>query len=451
MKKILLISANRLKVPYPVYPLGISYIRTALLQYFPNFEVIVFDCNFSENNELEKLINSCSPDYIGISFRNIDGCNSYDQRNFIDDYKDLINTIRAHHNCPVFIGGAGFSIYPQKLFELLQPDFGFFGEGEVSICELIDCIENKKDYTHIEGLVYQKNGHTTINKRSNYTTRLEVQFENQFVDYYWKNSGMLNIQTKRGCPYNCIYCSYPLIEGRKVRTLDPDMIVENLTVLQKEKGIDYVFFTDSVFNIENNFNAILCEKIIQSGLKIRWGAYFSPHILTREMLALYKQAGLTHVEFGTESLSDQQLKNYGKHFTVEDVIEKSELCVEVGIYYAHFLILGGYGETSESIRETFENSKKIYNTVFFPFVGMRIYPGTRLQEMAIAEGKISAGDDLIEPVYYISEHFDQSMLKDGAAKTGKAWIFPDAPPDPLMEQLRIKKNKKGPIWEYLRK
>ena len=43
------------------------------------------------------------------------------------------------------------------------------------------------------------------------------------------------------------------------------------------------------------------------------------------------------------------------------------------------------------------------------------------------------------------------MLKEGAANTGKAWIFPDAPPDPLMEQLRIKKNKKGPIWEYLRK
>jgi radical SAM superfamily enzyme YgiQ (UPF0313 family) len=451
MRKVLLISANRLKVPYPVYPLGISYIRTALLQRFPDFEIQVFDCNFSENNDLEKMLKAFSPDYIGISFRNIDGCNSFDKRNFIDDYKDLINVIRANHNCPVFIGGAGFSIYPQKLFEILQPDFGFFGEGEVSICELIHCIENKQDFTHIEGLVYRNNGHTIINKRSNFTTRLEVKFENQIIDYYWKNSGMLNIQTKRGCPYNCIYCSYPIIEGRKVRTLDAEVIVENLKVLNQEKGIDYVFFTDSVFNIENDFNAVLSEKIIQRGLKIRWGAYFSPHILTREMLSLYKQAGLTHIEFGTESLSDQQLKNYGKHFTVEEVIEKSKMCVDVGIYYAHFLILGGYGETSASIMETFENSKKFYNTVFFPFVGMRIYPGTRLQQLAIAEGKISADDDLIEPVYYISEHFDQSILKDGAAKTGKAWIFPDAPVDPLMEQLRIKKNKKGPIWEYLRK
>jgi radical SAM superfamily enzyme YgiQ (UPF0313 family) len=229
------------------------------------------------------------------------------------------------------------------------------------------------------------------------------------------------------------------------------MIVENLKELNQSKGIDYVFFTDSVFNIENDFNASLSEKIINSGLKIRWGAYFSPHLLNREMLTLYKQAGLTHIEFGTESLSDQQLKNYGKHFTVDDVVEKSKMCVDVGIYYAHFLILGGYGETSASIMETFENSKKIYNTVFFPFVGMRIYPGTQLQKIAITEGRISPDADLIDPVYYISEKFDQSMLKEEAAKTGKAWIFPDAPPDPLMEQLRIKKNKKGPIWEYLRK
>jgi radical SAM superfamily enzyme YgiQ (UPF0313 family) len=169
------------------------------------------------------------------------------------------------------------------------------------------------------------------------------------------------------------------------------------------------------------------------------------------MLSLYKQAGLTHIEFGTESLCDRQLKNYGKHFTVAEVIEKSQMCVDVGVYYAHFLILGGYGETNDTLRETFENSKKLYNTVFFPFVGMRIYPGTQLQKIAIAEGKISPDHDLIDPVYYISDYFDQSTLKEEAAKTGKAWIFPDAPPDPLMELLRIKKNKKGPIWEYLRK
>ena len=451
MRKILLISANRLKIPYPVYPLGISYLLTALLKHFPDFEVNVFDCNFNDNDELASIITTTAPDYIGVSFRNIDGCNSYDKRNFIDDYKDIIQVIRANHSCPVFIGGAGFSIYPEKLFDILEPDFGFYGEGEVSICELIDCLELKKDFSNIEGLVFKQNGQTIVNKRSNYTRKLEVQFENQIIEYYWKNSGMLNIQTKRGCPYNCIYCSYPLIEGRKVRTLDADLIVENLKALNQDKGIDYVFFTDSVFNIENDFNAQLSEKIINSGLKIRWGAYFSPHLLNREMLTLYKQAGLTHIEFGTESLSDQQLINYGKHFTVEEVIEKSKMCIDVGIYYAHFLILGGYGETSESIRETFENSKKFYNTVFFPFVGMRIYPGTKLQKLAIAEGRISPDDDLISPVYYISDKFDQSMLKEEAAKTGKAWIFPDAPPDPLMEQLRIKKNKKGPIWEYLRK
>jgi radical SAM superfamily enzyme YgiQ (UPF0313 family) len=434
-----------------VYPLGISCIKAALLRRFPRFEVSVFDCNLRENNDLERAVKTFSPDYIGISVRNIDGCNYYDQRTFLGDYKGMIKIIRAIHQCTIFIGGAGFSIYPQKLFDILQPDFGFYGEGESSVCQLIECIENNNDYTHIEGLVYHKNGQTLLNKHTNYSRRLELQFENEMIDYYWKYSGMIGIQTKRGCPYQCIYCSYPLIEGRTVRTFDADALVEILKELNQKKGIDYVFFTDSVFNVENDFNVLLAEKIVKSGLRIRWAAYFSPNNLNRKLLSLYKQAGLTHIEFGTESLSDRQLRNYGKLFTVADVMEISKMCVDIGVYYAHFLILGGYGETDDTIRETFENSKKICNTVFFPFMGMRIYPGTELQQIAITERKIMPDNDLIEPAYYISENFDPSLLKDRAAKTGKAWIFPDTPPDPLMEQLRIKKNRKGPLWEYLRK
>ncbi len=85
-----------------------------------------------------------------------------------------------------------------------------------------------------------------------------------------------------------------------------------------------------------------------------------------------------HIEFGTDSLSDTTLKNYGKPFTVADILEASKICNRLKIHCAHFLILGGYGETEDTLNETFENSKKIERTVFFPFVGMRIYPGTKL-------------------------------------------------------------------------
>jgi radical SAM superfamily enzyme YgiQ (UPF0313 family) len=270
------------------------------------------------------------------------------------------------------------------------------------------------------------------------------------TDFYWEKSGMMNIQTKRGCPYNCIYCTYPLIEGQKVRTLDPDRIVHTLQDLYTKSKVNHIFFTDSVFNISNQFNIELAQKMIQAGLQMKWGAYFSPHNLDESILKLFRKAGLTHIEFGTESLSDSTLKNYGKHFTVDEVVKISSLCNKIGIYFAHFLIIGGYGETESTVDEGFENSKLINNTVFFPYIGMRIYPGTRLQSLAIDDGVISAGDDLLEPVYYVAKGIDYDTLKARAEKTGRRWVFPDEDVATIMNRMR-KRKRKGSLWHHLKK
>ena len=82
---------------------------------------------------------------------------------------------------------------------------------------------------------------------------------------------------------------------------------------------------------------------------------------------------------------------------------------------------------------------------------MRIYPHTGLHQIAVKEGILSAEDDLVEPRYYISKGFDLEKVRKMALETGKAWIFPDDPANEMMDVFRLKKNKKGPIWEYLRK
>ena len=81
----------------------------------------------------------------------------------------------------------------------------------------------------------------------------------------------------------------------------------------------------------------------------------------------------------------------------------SRYCNDLGIFFAHFLILCGYGETEDSLAETFENSKKIENSVFFPYIGMRIYPDTDLCAVALKEGIIKDKSELINPIYYISK------------------------------------------------
>ena len=450
-KKILLVSANQLCYPYPIYPIGISYLATYLRKHLPQVETLIWDVNLHPTELLKTLLDEKKPNYIGVSIRNIDGVNSLDHTSFIPDYERIITLIKKHSKAPLILGGAGFSLYANFLFQLLQADYAIKGEGEIALTELITCLESNSDFRHIEGLLYREQGKIIMNPHRTFASKLTVHYDDDLIDYYWKHSGMLNIQTKRGCFHKCIYCSYPLIEGRCVRTLDIDEIADNIERLQKEKNTDYIFFTDSLFNLDREKTMHLAEAIIHRNLNIRWAAYFSPSNLTDEEMALYKQSGLSHIEFGSESFSDIQLNNYGKSFTFDTILKTSELALKHNVFYAHFMILGGYGETERTLDETFENSKLLRYTVMFPFVGMRIYPGTLLQEYAIRDGIVSTGDPLIESRFYISPDFDKATLRERAQQTGKAWIFPGDVLEHVIHAFKLKRKKKGLIWEYLRK
>lgn len=450
MKKFLFVSANRYANPYPVYPLGISYLKAFLQERLPDYTFSTFDFNTGPEESFRARLEEFRPDYIGLSLRNVDDVNFYSRESFISGYRGIAEIVRSCTNAPLIVGGSAFSIFPREMFELLDPDWAIHGEGEESLLNLLQSLDRGSPDLTTEGLVYRRGEEIVVNGRTNFLKRPDLEFDTGIIDFYWDKAGMVNIQTKRGCPYRCIYCTYPLIEGHQVRTLDPGRIVFTLKHLHERHGIDYVFFTDSVFNISNTFNAELAEMMIDARLPVKWGAYFSPHKLTLDQLTLYARAGLTHIEFGTESMSDTTLAHYGKHFRVDEVVRVSDDCNRAGIYFCHFMIIGGYGETEATVNESFENSKRIANTVFFPFVGMRIYPGTVLHEVALREGLVTPGDRLLEPVYYVAGGIDYDSLKSRADQTGRRWVFPDEDVATVMNRMR-KRNRKGSLWHHLKK
>lgn len=448
--KIAFLSVNKHKAPYPVYPIGVSYLASYLREKETTWDVRIFDMNLVEYEKCVSNITEFNPDYIGISLRNIDDVNFYNQENFIFEYRDLVIDIRKKIDAKIILGGAGFSLYPELLYDFIKPDYALIGEGEKSLYSLISAVESGGDIDNVDGILYKKNNVNVITERG-IPDRLydfPLKFDADTVPYYWKQSGMMNLQTKRGCPYRCVYCTYPVIEGRNVRTHSIGRIIDTMKSLKIDHKVDYVFFTDSIFNINNDYNRELAEEMIRQDVQIRWGAYFSPSNADRDLLKLFKQSGLTHIEFGTESLSDSVLEKYGKSFTVSDIMSTSNICSELEIYFAHFLILAGYGESDKTVDETFANSKLIDNTLFFPFVGMRIYPGTELQKIAVSEGIVSADDSLVNPVYYLSKDVDVDTLKLKAKNTGKKWYFPDEDFSEQIMKMR-KRNRKGLLWEYL--
>jgi hypothetical protein len=124
-RRLLLVSANRFAVPYPVYPLGISYIKAYLNETMPSLEIDVFDFMTGSFNDYIKLLTEIKPDYTGISLRNIDDVNIYRQESFISHYRQIIKTTKDYSSSTVIIGGAGFSIYPRCFLKLSNPTLAF--------------------------------------------------------------------------------------------------------------------------------------------------------------------------------------------------------------------------------------------------------------------------------------------------------------------------------------
>ncbi|BDY04395.1 lipid biosynthesis B12-binding/radical SAM protein [Ferrimonas sp. YFM] len=448
MPHLILVSANRFTTPYPVYPLGLSYLKSYLNREWPDLRVSLIDMNMMEESELTQRIQALAPDYVAVSLRNIDDVDQIHKRSFVEGYGEVIQAIRRGSQAPIVLGGAGYSLFPERLLAELQGDYGLVGEGEQSLIDLIQALEGQGELSQVDGLVRREGAACRVQPRCSYIDNPTLTFEPELVAHYWQRSGMLNIQTKRGCPHKCVYCSYPLIDGTRVRNLPVEQIVTTLREAWDNHGIDYVFFTDSVFNLNPDFNESLARALIKQGLPTKWGAYFAPHRLSASQLALYQQAGLTHLEFGTEALSDITLESYGKPFRVKHVQRTAEVAADLGIHQAHFMIMGGWGETTQSIEETLVNADRLPDTVLFPYFGMRVYPNTLLAGAMTQAGLLAADEDLLAPRYYQSPALDLERFRSRLNGVKQRWVLPDEDLSGNIEMLR-KLGKRGPLWEYI--
>jgi radical SAM superfamily enzyme YgiQ (UPF0313 family) len=263
---------------------------------------------------------------------------------------------------------------------------------------------------------------------------------------------MLNIQTQRGCGFRCCYCTYPLIDGAFFRFRSPGVVCDEIEDAVAA-GARYIFIVDSVFNTSTEHVTGICEEIIRRKLTIAWGCFLRPQGLTQPLMDLMARAGLSHIEFGTDSLCDSVLDAYLKDFTVADVIQSSDFARNARVKFAHFLIIGGPTETEKTIQESFTNSTRIKKSVFFPYIGMRLYPDTPLYDFVLKEGGVTREKDLLPPWFYTTPHVSQermtALLKKHNAQQ-KNWIVGDVnePLQEVMQKLRTI-GVVGPLWEFL--
>jgi hypothetical protein len=123
------------------------------------------------------------------------------------------------------------------------------------------------------------------------------------------------------------------------------------------------------------------------------------------------------------------------------------------VHCAHYLLLGGPGETSATLAETLSNIDKLRHTVVFFFCGMRIYPHTALYRLAAAQGVIPPEADLLKPVFYRSEALDEAAILEQVrqAADGRAnWLFGGGGEETEKILARLHRHGfAGPLWEFL--
>ncbi len=448
LMKILLVSANTLTSPYPVYPLGLDYVRQAISA---KHQVEILDMNLFEGDRtLKAVIEDCRPDVIGISIRNIDNTDITDPKSFTGQYIQLATLIRGCSEAPIVLGGSGFTIFARELMNILKADYGIIGEGE-RFSLLLDAMEKKNDLSGIPGLLIGGSKKAIPDPWNSAFPRV-FNPDSSHLDYYLKKGGMLNLQTKRGCLFKCVYCTYPHIEGKKLRLAPPREVAE--TALQfQNAGAKYFFVTDSAFNVDYSHSIQVAKAFQKAGVSIPWGAFFAPTKPPEDYYKILADSGLTHVEFGTESLCNRVLSNYLKPFKVADVFQAHERAIDAGLYVAHYFIMGGPGETYDSVGETFSNIDKLNKTVLFLFCGMRIYPYTALYEIALKEGQVNKSQDLLEPVFYRCSTIDMDeivglIMKKAVSRSN--WII-GASDDKTGQTLSRMYDRgfSGPLWEFL--
>lgn len=400
--RILLVYVLTEKINMPVLPLGTACLAAALEK--AGHECLCVNAGPDHSGGLKAAVASFSPDAIGVSVRNVDDQNPTAPVFLMDQARDAVKELKALTRAPVVAGGAGFTMFAKEALEYIGADYGVAGEGEAALPQLLDCLEKGGDPSVIPGvLVAGENRSAAVTAEKNLDIfDLPLPCVHLAVPADWRGPELfVPVQTRRGCAMDCSYCSTASIEGRRLRRRSPLLVAENLEKYV-EAGFDRFFFVDNTFNLPPSYAHALCDAVLARKLAIEWRAIVYPRRIRESLAEKMARAGCREVSLGFETGSTLMLKRYNKRFTLDDVREASRLFAAHGVRRLGFLLLGGPGETRETVLESLDFADSLAPEALKVTCGVRVYPGTLLESQARAEGFLPPEGGLLRPAFYLA-------------------------------------------------
>ncbi|MHC4727877.1 MAG: B12-binding domain-containing radical SAM protein, partial [Planctomycetota bacterium] len=344
-----LINTNRM-VP-PIGPIGLDYLATSAISAGLDVEIVDLCLSDDPLKLLNDHFTASSPQLVGISFRNTDDCFWPGARWFVSDFAETIRKIRKMTDAPIVIGGVGFSIFAKRVVEYTGADFGIRGDGEQAIVSLVNELQNSKRFERVDGLIWRSNGEIVSNRPA-WPGQLSLPTNRDQIDNlaYFKKGGQCGLETKRGCNRGCIYCADHLAKGTTPRLREPSEVADEAQSLIAQ-GVEVLHLCDAEFNIPHKHAYAVCEEFIRRsiGKSLNWYTYMAVVPFGAELAKAMRKAGCIGINFTGDSASAAMLTTYCQPHRKDDLALAVRLCRDNNIKVMIDLLLGGPGETPETI------------------------------------------------------------------------------------------------------
>ena len=465
-----------------VYPIGITYLADFIHRRRPEVRQQILDLSLFPASQRSQALRDAAaafkPDLVCFSWRDIqifsphEGDSSLEHAfNFyfasnpikrvvasfeglkqLYRYYSHIYTILSypwliHKEFPksqIMIGGGAFTAFADQLIEKLpEGTIGILGEGEDAILKMVEgrSIEDER-YIVREGKTVRKGQQGTTALLDALTVDLPY-LTSIFPQYREFTNESIGVQTKRGCPYDCAFCLYPYIEGKRVRYRPPAMVVKDISQHYHQWGARRFWFTDAQFITGKEAYpqcTEILERIVSEKLEIEWSGYIRTSLITPELAKLMVRSGVGDLEVAITSGSQEVLNNLHMGFKLERLYDGCRYLEEAGFKGKVILnySLNSPKETEETLLQSVESYKMVASILgeerVFPlmfFLG--IQPNTDLEQRLLEEGYLSAGYNplMLTPTSIRKLLYNPAPLNKIIAKAClKAWERKEGSRDP---------------------
>ena len=390
------------------FPQGLAYISATLLKYGHEVEIYEQDIHHYPEEHLTKKLNDEYYDIVGLSF--IGGYYEYAKA------VKISRAINESNQRPYYImGGFGPTPAPHYFLKKMDADAIVMGEGEETIIDLLDTLENKKDLKNVLGIAYKTNDKTFINPSRPLIENIDEipmpAYHLFDVQHYrkirmpkcTKTDFIMPILSGRGCTFTCNFC-YRMDKGFRGRS--NESIIEEIRFLQKNYGITYVSFSDELLMSSMQRTVSLCEDFIKAGLKFKWDCNGRLNYAKPKVLKLMREAGCVYINYGIEAFDDQILKNMDKALTTKQIESGIQATIAEGMAPGYNIIFGNIGESRETLMKGVDFLLK-YDTEeeVRTIRPVTPYPGSPLYNLAIKDGLLDGIED-----FYENKHTNSDLL-----------------------------------------